>query len=73
MRQDSSRGGKPGFVRIDGDRALISPDFVVNFHSNTIGNLLLNLHAGLLFVDFDPGNLLYYLWQEAQSTLTVRE
>lgn len=55
----SHRGGKPGFVRIDGDRTLTFPDFSGNFHFNTIGNLMLNPHAGLLFIDFDLGNLLY--------------
>lgn len=55
----SHRGGKPGFVRVDGDRRLTYPDFVGNNHFNTLGNLLLNPHAGLLFIDFDSGDLLY--------------
>ncbi len=61
----SHRGGKPGFVRLDNasatnaDRTLTFPDFVGNSHFNTIGNLLLNPHAGLLFIDFDRGDLLY--------------
>ncbi len=55
----SHRGGKPGFVRIDDERTLTFPDFTGNFHFNTIGNLLLNPRAGLLFIDFDRGNLLY--------------
>ncbi|MBW4657980.1 MAG: pyridoxamine 5'-phosphate oxidase family protein [Drouetiella hepatica Uher 2000/2452] len=55
----SHRGGKPGFVRIDGDRTLTIPDFSGNDHFNTFGNLKLNPYAGLLFIDFDRGNLLY--------------
>lgn len=55
----SHRGGKPGFVRFDSDRILTIPDFSGNCHFNTFGNLELNPRAGLLFVDFDGGNLLY--------------
>lgn len=55
----SHRGGKPGFVRIDGDRSLTIPDFSGNLHFNTFGNLELNPRAGLLFINFDRGDLLY--------------
>lgn len=55
----SHRGGKPGFVRVDDDRTLTFPDFSGNLHFNTIGNLLLDPHAGLLFIDFAQGDLLY--------------
>lgn len=55
----SHRGGKPGFVRIDDDRTLTIPDFAGNNHFNTFGNLELNPRAGLVFVDFDRGNLMY--------------
>ncbi|NJR17493.1 MAG: flavin-nucleotide-binding protein [Calothrix sp. CSU_2_0] len=55
----SHRGGKSGFVRIDDEQTLTVPDFSGNSHFNTFGNLELNPHAGLLFVDFDRGNLLY--------------
>ncbi len=54
----SHRGGKSGFVRVDGN-TLTVPDFVGNGMFNTFGNLELNPHAGLSFVDFDRGNLLY--------------
>lgn len=53
----SHRGGKPGFVRIDGD-VLTIPDFAGNLHFNTLGNLLVNPRAGLLFIDFATGALL---------------
>jgi len=55
----SHRGGKPGFVRIDDYQTLTIPDFSGNGHFNTFGNLELNPRAGLLFVDFAQGNLLY--------------
>lgn len=53
----SHRGGKPGFVRIDGD-VLTIPDFAGNLHFNTLGNLQSNPRAGLVFVDFLTGDML---------------
>lgn len=55
----SHRGGKPSFVRIDSDGMLTVPDFTGNCHFNTVGNIELNPRAGLLFVDFERGDLLY--------------
>ena len=55
----SHRGGKPGFVRVDDDRRLTVPDFLGNFLFNTLGNIVLNPKAGLLFIDFETGDLLY--------------
>jgi predicted pyridoxine 5'-phosphate oxidase superfamily flavin-nucleotide-binding protein len=55
----SHRGGKPGFVRIDGDQTLTVPDFTGNCLFNTFGNLEVNPRAGLIFVDFERDNLLY--------------
>jgi predicted pyridoxine 5'-phosphate oxidase superfamily flavin-nucleotide-binding protein len=52
----SHRGGSPGFVRIDG-AVLTIPDFRGNRYFNTLGNLLLEPRAALLFVDFDTGVL----------------
>ncbi|MBB3964187.1 pyridoxamine 5'-phosphate oxidase family protein [Rhizobium metallidurans] len=54
----SHRGGKPGFVRIGEDGVLTIPDFAGNLFFNTLGNILLNGRAGLVFVDFDSGDLL---------------
>ncbi|KOY01941.1 pyridoxamine 5'-phosphate oxidase family protein [Pseudomonas nunensis] len=53
----SHRGGQPGFVRIEGNRLTI-PDFAGNLFFNTLGNLLINPKAGLLFIDFNSGDLL---------------
>jgi hypothetical protein len=55
----SHRGGKPGFVHIDDERILTWPDYVGNFLFNTLGNLMLNPRAGLLFPDFATGDMLY--------------
>ncbi|MDH1303763.1 pyridoxamine 5'-phosphate oxidase family protein [Achromobacter sp. GD03932] len=53
----SHRGGKPGFVRVDGD-VLTIPDFSGNRFFNTLGNMVLNPRAGLLFMDFERGDVL---------------
>ncbi len=34
------------------------PDYLGNFHFNTLGNFLLNPKAGLLFIDFENGHIL---------------
>ncbi len=54
----SHRGGRPGFVRVDGD-VLTIPDFRGNRYFNTLGNLMLDPRAGLLFMDFASGGLLH--------------
>ena len=53
----SHRGGRPGFVRIDGN-VLTIPDFRGNRYFNTLGNLIAEPRASLLFVDFETGDLL---------------
>ncbi|ANY85798.1 MULTISPECIES: pyridoxamine 5'-phosphate oxidase family protein [Pseudomonas] len=53
----SHRGGRAGFVRVEGNRLTI-PDYAGNLHFNTLGNLLVNPIAGLLFVDFVSGDVL---------------
>jgi len=55
----SHRGGKAGFVKIEDERTLIFPDFAGNNHFNTLGNIRKNPLVGLLFTDFDSGDLLY--------------
>ncbi|SEC22799.1 hypothetical protein SAMN04490185_1052 [Pseudomonas frederiksbergensis] len=54
----SHRGGQAGFVQVEGNRLTI-PDFAGNLFFNTLGNLLLNPRAGLLFIDFNSGDLLH--------------
>jgi uncharacterized protein len=53
----SHRGGRPGFIRIAGD-ALTIPDFRGNHYFNTLGNLMLDPRAALLFVDWQNGTML---------------
>jgi ferredoxin-NADP reductase/predicted pyridoxine 5'-phosphate oxidase superfamily flavin-nucleotide-binding protein len=54
----SHRGGAPGFVRMEDDTRLVIPDYAGNNHYNTIGNLVMDSAAGLLFVDFERGSML---------------
>lgn len=54
----SHRGGNPGFLHVEADRWLVIPDYNGNSLFNTLGNIHLNPHAGLLFVDFESGRTL---------------
>lgn len=54
----SHRGGTVGFVKVLSDTQLVFPDYAGNNHFNTIGNLVMDPGVGLLFVDFEKGNLL---------------
>lgn len=61
----SHRGGRPGFVQAQGD-TLIVPDFRGNRFFNTLGNLLGDPRAGMLFLDFDNGDIL-----QLQGTVSI--
>ncbi len=63
----SHRGGKPGFVKVEGDRLTV-PDFVGNFFFNTLGNLLLQPRCGLLFLDDEGGGL---TWLAARAEVVM--
>jgi hypothetical protein len=71
----SHRGGPPGFVEIDAQGALRWRDFQGNNYFNTIGNLLADGRAGLLFADFEQGHLLHLSgraqvqWEDDTRTL----
>jgi len=54
----SHRGGPPGFVAIAGDTLTI-PDYPGNRYFNTLGNLVSEPRAALVFVDFARGDLLH--------------
>lgn len=57
----SHRGGRPGFVRLteeNGRSVLTAPDFAGNNFFNTLGNIAQNPRAGLIFADFETGDLL---------------
>ncbi len=53
----SHRGGRPGFVAVEDESTLVLPDFQGNNHFNTLGNLVADPRAGLLFANFDTGDL----------------
>jgi len=53
----SHRGGRPGFVKLEADTLTI-PDFPGNNAFNTLGNFLANPKAGLVFPNFETGDLL---------------
>lgn len=67
----SHRGGLPGFVRLEND-ILIWPDYAGNKMFNTLGNIQANPNTGLLFLDFEQGNVLQLtgqariIWDEAR-------
>ncbi|MBX2833254.1 MAG: pyridoxamine 5'-phosphate oxidase family protein [Rhodospirillales bacterium] len=54
----SHRGGESGFVHLEKDGSLTIPDYAGNRFFNTLGNLLINPRAGLVFVDFINGDIL---------------
>ena len=49
----SYKGGLPGFVRVLDERTLAIPDYDGNGMYRTWGNVLVNAHVGLLFLDFE--------------------
>lgn len=53
----SHRGGRPGFVRVENDRTLAWPDYRGNFFFNTLGNIAADPRCGLLFIDFESGDV----------------
>lgn len=54
----SHRGGHPGFVKVLNKSKLLFPDYSGNNMFNTLGNLVINPNAGLLFIDFERGSTL---------------
>ena len=62
----SHRGGPPGFVTIGAHGDLIVPDYRGNRYFNTLGNLLGDPRAALLFIDFERGDLL-----QLQGSVTI--
>ena len=49
----SYKGGLPGFVRVIDERTLAFPDYDGNGMYRSLGNVLVNPHVGLLFLDFE--------------------
>ncbi|SDN69578.1 pyridoxamine 5'-phosphate oxidase family protein [Afipia sp. GAS231] len=80
-REDSSqgldvshRGGCPGFVQVISPNELCFPDYSGNLLFNTLGNLEADARAGLLFIDFQSGRMLYIIgraricWDVSETT-----
>ena len=73
----SHRGGKPQFINLEDEKTLYVPDFAGNNYFNTFGNLLQNPRAGLLFIDFNNGDLLHLavtaelIWQDQQRGMRL--
>ncbi|SDK86397.1 hypothetical protein SAMN05216298_1719 [Glycomyces sambucus] len=55
----SHRGGNPGFIAVADDRTLVWPDYAGNSMYMTLGNLELDPHCGLLFLDWERGRALH--------------
>lgn len=49
----SYKGGLPGFVRVLDEKTLVFPDYDGNGMYRSWGNLVVNPHIGLLFIDFE--------------------
>jgi ferredoxin-NADP reductase/predicted pyridoxine 5'-phosphate oxidase superfamily flavin-nucleotide-binding protein len=68
----SHRGGRPGFIKIEGNTLTI-PDYPGNNLFNTLGNFIINPKGGLTFIDFTTGELLMLtgavelLWEENED------
>ena len=54
----SYKGGLPGFVRVLDAHTLCIPDYDGNGMYRSWGNVIVNAHVGLLFIDFDRPNRL---------------
>ena len=72
----SHRGGRPGFLHVDGD-TVTWPDYQGNNMFNTLGNLQLDDHLGLTIVDPADGTTLQLsgraevLWEPRRVVLRV--
>ena len=55
----SHRGGSAGFVKVINNSFIQIPDYAGNNFFNTIGNLIIDPRVGLLFINFENGDLLH--------------
>jgi len=84
--QCSYKGGAPGFVRVVDDRTIAFPSYDGNGMYLSLGNVFVNPHVGLLFIDFEgrarmrlngvasiaADDPLLPTWPEAQLVVRVR-
>jgi predicted pyridoxine 5'-phosphate oxidase superfamily flavin-nucleotide-binding protein len=82
----SYKGGDPGFVRVVDNRTIAFPNYDGNGMYLSMGNILVNPHVGLLFIDFENqtrfrfngeatislDDLLLAVYPEAQFIVRVR-
>lgn len=67
----SHRGGKAGFIKVEG-RRLTFPDFSGNKFFNTLGNIQLDPRVGLCFWDNESGDVIFVkanasiIWEQSQ-------
>ncbi len=54
----SYKGGMPGFVRVLDESTLAFPDYDGNGMFRSLGNVVINPHVGLLFLNFEHPNRL---------------
>jgi len=65
----SHRGGRPGFVKVEGN-TLYFPDFSGNMFFNTLGNIQSDNRVGMFFPDYSTGNAIFItghadiLWED---------
>ncbi|MGB9376235.1 MAG: pyridoxamine 5'-phosphate oxidase family protein [Mycobacteriales bacterium] len=52
----SYKGGEPGFVRVLDEHHLAFPNYDGNGMYLSMGNMLVNPHLGMLFIDFERGH-----------------
>ena len=52
----SYKGGDPGFVKVVDERTIAFPNFDGNGMFLSMGNVTVNPHVGLLFIDFERGD-----------------
>ena len=52
LPQCSYKGGEPGFVRVLDERTVAFPNYDGNGMYLSMGNLAVNAHVGMLFIDF---------------------
>src|SRR5436189_3738454 len=64
----SYKGGRPGFVKVVGPGTLAFPSYDGNGMFKSLGNVLVNPHVGLLFIDFEsPKRLRVNGWATVHS------
>ena len=69
----SHRGGKPGFVSVSKYDTLVWQDYPGNNLYQTFGNLVNYPECGLLFIDFEQGDLVHLVGKATVTRVGERE